>query len=67
MSPFAWHLGFAAGQRAECPYMDPTSFASIRCFGGEVRLHTYIRSLTTASILGCWTIMGYSRASSQSL
>jgi hypothetical protein len=34
----------------ECPYMDPSSFASIPFFGGEVRLLTYIRPLTTPSI-----------------
>jgi hypothetical protein len=30
--------------------MDPSSFASTPFFGGEVRLLTYIRPLTTASI-----------------
>ena len=32
------------------PYMDPSSFASTPFFGGEVRLLTYIRPLTAASI-----------------
>jgi hypothetical protein len=31
------------------PYMDPSSVASTPFFGVEVRLLTYIRSLTTAS------------------
>jgi hypothetical protein len=34
----------------ERPYMDPSSFASTPFFGGEVRLLTYIRPLTAASI-----------------
>ena len=52
---------------SECPYMDSSSDASIPFFGFEGRLLTYIRSLVTASRSGCRTIMGYSRANSQSL
>jgi hypothetical protein len=33
--------------------MDPSSFASTPFFGGEVRLHTYIRPLTATSINRC--------------
>ena len=35
---------------ATLAYMDPSSFASIPFFGGGVRLLTYIRPLTAASI-----------------
>ena len=36
--------------QSERLYMDPSSFASTPFFGGEVRLLTYIRPLTAASI-----------------
>jgi len=36
--------------RLERLYMDPSSVASIPFFGGEVRLLTYIRPLTAASL-----------------
>ena len=49
------------------PYMDPSSFASTLFFGGKVRLLTYIRPLIAASIYRRRAMMGYSRASSQSL
>jgi hypothetical protein len=45
----------------------PPRLQTRRCSGVKVRLHTYIRSLTTASTLGCWTLMGYSRTDPQSL
>jgi len=48
----------------ERPYMDPSSVASTPFFGGEVRLLTYIRPLTAASVWRCRAMMGYSRAGS---
>ena len=48
-------------------YMDPSSVASTPFFGFEVRLLPYIRPLPAASSYRCRAIMGYSRASSQSL
>jgi hypothetical protein len=47
--------------------MDPSSFASTPFFGGKVRLLTYIRPLSTASIDRHRAMMGYSRASSLSV
>ena len=44
-----WILDAKNKQFTECPYMDPSSVASTPFFGLEVRLLTYIRSLTTAS------------------
>src|SRR5271165_5504666 len=40
----------SVGSANERPYMDPSSFASTPFFGGKVRLLTYIRPLTAASI-----------------
>ena len=45
----------------------PPRFASRPFFGGEVRLLTYIRPLSTASIYRRRAMMGYSRACSPSL
>src|SRR4029450_6664509 len=57
----------AAVSEIELAYMDPSSVASTPFFGFEVRLLTYIRPLPAASSYRCRAIMGYSRASSQSL
>ena len=47
----------------------PPHLQANRLMDDEVRLLTYIRSLTTASLrfVRCWTLMGYSRANSLSL
>jgi len=47
--------------------MDSSSVASTPFFGDEVRLLTYIRPLSMASVYGYRAMMGYSRASSPSV
>lgn len=49
IAPRCIHLN-GGSRRLQRLYMDPSSVASTPFFGGEVRLLTYIRPLTAASI-----------------